>query len=241
MLRGLCLVDKHHLCRLVHSYLAHHLGTYATCRTRNEHLLATEQDTYLLHIHLNLVTRKEVLDIDLTHNNLLLVVLILVPLLGVLCYVDAHTSVDKEILQLAVVQEHIVLKRTYKHSLDVLGLDNLKQILLCRVYVLAHKTLLVVGLAVADISLYEEAYRLVAASLVSHGYSTCVCAVDKHVLGILADENILEDNANKNTRTSHKGCCEDIYYGYLATCQREEDVVPTEAKHRIVEQQSQYH
>ena len=144
-------------------------------------------------------------------------------------------------MQLAVVQEHFVLERTYKHSLNVLRLYNLKQILLSRVDALAHKSFLVVRLAIANITLDKETYRLIAASLVGHRNSACMCAVDKYVLSILANENVLENKADEDTGKSHKGSCEDVYNDYLATGQSIENVSPTKTKHRIVEQQCQNH
>ena len=110
VLRGLCLVDEHHVLGLIGRYLAHHLGADTAGRTRDEDGLALEQFSHRLHVNVDLGTGKQVFDGDLLELHALnlfvgqLSVLEL-GLLGRLGHEDLTAGTYQQVLYLLVVAE----------------------------------------------------------------------------------------------------------------------------------------
>ena len=107
--RGFRLVNENHLSRGVFRNLTHNLRTYGTGSTRDEYSLVSEQLAYCIHIHLNLVARKKVLDFDVVELGVADVVVLSVPgfRLGLHHYLYAGT--DELIYHLCVRAEEFGL------------------------------------------------------------------------------------------------------------------------------------
>ena len=237
VLRCFGLVDEYHFCGMIDGDLAYHLRTDGACRTCNHHLLAAEECADAVHIHLYLVARQQVLNLDFAQLHLFISALVLVPLFGILGDEYLHAQFDEHILEFLVVHEEILLEGADEQGLNVLLDDDGAQVLLCGVDALAHDALLVVGLFVADISLDEEADGLGVERVVGHGDGTGVGAIDKGVFGGAANDGTVESCLDEHTRGAQQGCGGQISHNGHAAGEFIEVVAPIKEIDTLVKYQ----
>ena len=203
VLGRLSLVDEHHLGGLIVGYLSHHLWADRTCRTRDQHLLAWEQCTHLLHINLYLVAWQQVFNLHLAHLYVFLLVGVTRPLFNIQRYKNLYASIEKEVLQLAVFHKQVVLQWAHHQALNITFANDGSQIFLCWVDLLAHKALIIVGFAVAYIAINNISHRLCVTTVVGDGNGASMCAIHQGVLGSFAYQRALIHQLYADTCQTH--------------------------------------
>ena len=231
----LCLVYEHHLCGMIDSYLSHHLAAYRASRTGDEHLAAAEQLAHTVHVDLDFFAWQQVLYLHLSHRHLHLCLAILVPLLCALGDVYLKSCLDEEVLQFAVLQEEVVLERTHHHCLYLALAYDGSQVLSGRIDVPSHESFLVVGLAVADVSVDDKLDGLGVQRLVGDGYGSGVGSVDEGAACVVAHESILKHHLDDDARDAQHGeyAAKDGYQ--LTSGEGIEDILPTVVDDCIIE------
>ena len=131
VLRGLGLVDEHHLGGLELGHLPHDLRADAACGAGDQHPFAGQLLAHRFHVHADLLTGQQVLDADLREVHILVLAQHSVfdaGLFGLLDHEDFASRIDNHILNLLVLAEILHSQRTHQDSLDFLLADHLREV-----------------------------------------------------------------------------------------------------------------
>ena len=109
--RGLCLVDEHHLCRMVLGHLTDHLGTDRSGRSGDHYPRARQQGSDRVHVDFDLVPRKQVLDGDFVEAPVAERGSLAVPFLLLRHHHDLDVRGEELVDHLLVLTEGVALQR----------------------------------------------------------------------------------------------------------------------------------
>ena len=109
--RGLCLVDEHHLCRMVLGHLTDHLGTDRSGRSGDHYPPARQQGSDRVHVDFDLVPRKQVLDGDFVEAPVAERGSLAVPFLLLRHHHDLDVRGEELVDHLLVLTEGVALQR----------------------------------------------------------------------------------------------------------------------------------
>ena len=113
MHRCLRLVYQNQLCRIIDSYLTHHLATDTARCPCDQDTLTGKHAAHLIHIDFDFVTRKQVLNFHLLQHHVVQVTLA-IPLISMRHHVDVDILFDQTVQQLRVITEHLVIDRRHQ-------------------------------------------------------------------------------------------------------------------------------
>ena len=121
--RRLGLVDENHPGWLEPGHLADHLGADRAGRSGDEDAFSGQQGPYGIHVHLDLVPRKEVFHVHFMQLAMAQGVVLAVPFLGRRHHHDLDAGIDELVHHLLVLAEAVTLERRHEQDLDALGLE----------------------------------------------------------------------------------------------------------------------
>lgn len=189
MHRRLRLVNQHHLRRFEARHLTHHLTTDTARSTRNQDLLAFQQHPDGIHIHLNLVTRQQVLNLHLVQMARRQVRLP-VPRLRRRHHHDVDTCRDELIHHRRILPEQLTLQRRHQQRIHAQHLHLRRNARTIEIHLLPHQHGILHLLPVTDECFQTILLRLRSKQTVRQRDTPRLCTVDSHRRSLIHAETV---------------------------------------------------
>ena len=135
---GLRLVKEDKLLRIEHHHLSHDLRSDRSSRTRHQHSLSFDMGCHLLHVDLDRRSLKKVLDAVFAY--LRMVQSLVIPFLYRRHGHDLDTQRKHPVEEIRILHL-LMLCRRNDHSLDILLVDDIHQLVIILVYRKSHDRL----------------------------------------------------------------------------------------------------
>ena len=181
MLRRLCLVYQHHGGWLIGSNLPHQLTANATGSTSYQDALLIQQFTHRLHVHIDFISRQQVLDAHFLQLETVcgfhLSVLDL-HLFRSLRHEDLDVLIYQLLLKILLISEIIHQVRRNKQGINALLVDDVNDIVFRAVHFLAHHKLVAVIIPYGNKAFYHKASRILRTHTLRQSDAILLHAID---------------------------------------------------------------
>ena len=136
--------------------------------------------------------------------------LLIVHLLGILGHIDLGTRTKDDILQFLVVSELLRTIRRHKHTLNIIALDDLSQVIRNRVHLLTHDHLVLRVLVVGDEALHHITPWTLTLDILCQTDTTRHRTIDKYTHSPRIREGHVVKRLHEDTKPPHKERRNDI-------------------------------